>query len=342
MKLPDGSSELASALASFGRMMEPRSMTRLRLLPAVLATALLLPTPAAARSTATATGEHRFAVGSVHLWYRVAGKPGGTPVVFLHGGPGEGSQTFARYAGPTLEARLRMVYLDQRGSGRSDRPKAADNYSIAQLVDDIEALRVHLGAPRIDLIGHSFGTILGLEYAARYPGRVAHLVLAGAVPDLPRAIDIQCARLQSSDPAAFARAAQGKTPGAYPRCDVFSAYDGDAMSAAIHRNMYPNAAIGRKVDAMDSANSLGNTGELGNALSSKGLWNYHFADAAKVSAPTLVIAGGRDFQAVEAPQRDLAKALPRGRFLLYPNDGHFMFVEEPQRFAKDVAAFLRR
>ena len=217
-----------------------------------------------------------------------------------------------------------MVYLDQRGSGRSDRPKAADNYSIAQLVDDIEALRVHLGAPRIDLIGHSFGTILGLEYAARYPGRVAHLVLAGAAPDLPRAIDIQCARLQSSDPAAFARAAQSKTPGAYPRCDVFSAYDGDAMSAAIHRNMYPNAAIGRKVDAMDSANSLGNTGELGNALSSKGLWSYHFADAAKVSAPTLVIAGGRDFQAVEAPQRDLAKALPRGRFLLYPNDGHFM------------------
>ena len=318
-------------------------MTWFRLLPALLATALLLPTPAAARATAAATtGQHRFAVGSVHLWYRIAGKPGGTLVVFLHGGPGEGSQTFARFAGPALEARLRMVYLDQRGSGRSDRPKAADNYSIAQLVDDIEALRRRLGAPRIDLIGHSFGTILGLEYAARYPGRVAHLVLAGAVPDLPRAIDLQCARLQTSDPAAFARSTQGKPPGAYPRCDVFSAYDGDQMGAAIHRNMYPDPATGRKVDAMDSANGLGNTGELGNALSAKGLWSYRFADTAKVTAPTLVIAGGRDFQAVEAPQRDLAKALPHGRFLLYPNDGHFMFVEEPRRFATDVAAFLGR
>jgi proline iminopeptidase len=282
-----------------------------RFLSLVLAACCLAASPASARPTATSTGEHRFAVGSVHLWYRIAGKPGGTPVVFLHGGPGEGSQTFARYAGPALEARLRMVYLDQRGSGRSDRPKAEDNYSIAQLVDDIEALRKRLGAPRIDLIGHSFGTILGLEYAARYPSRVAHLVLAGAVPDLPRAIDIQCGRLQASDPTAYARAAQGKTPGAYPRCDVFSAYDGDAMSAAIHRNMYPNAEIGRKVDAMDSANGLGNTGELGNALSARGLWSYRFAATAKVTAPTLVVAGGHDFQAVEAPQRGLAKALRR-------------------------------
>lgn len=317
-------------------------MTRLHFLLAAFAAALLLPNPASARSTATTTGQHRLAVGTVRLWYRIAGKPGGTPVIFLHGGPGEGSQTFARYAGPALEARLRMVYLDQRGSGRSDRPKAADDYSIAQLVDDIEALRRHLGAPRIDLIGHSFGTILGLEYAARYPDRVAHLVLAGAVPDLPRAIDIQCARLQASDPAAFARAAQGKTPGAYPRCDVFSAYDGAAMGEAVHRNMYPDPATGRKVDAMDSADGLGNSGELGNALSAKGLWTYRFAGTAKVTAPVLVIAGGRDFQAVEVPQRDLAKALPRGRFLLYPRDGHFMFVEEPQRFANDVAAFLRR
>jgi len=318
-------------------------MTLPRLLPATLAVCLLFPTPAAARPTPApiSTGEHRFAVGGVHLWYRVAGKSGGTPVIFLHGGPGEGSQTFAHYAGPALEKRLRMVYLDQRGSGRSDRPKAAGNYSIPLLVDDIEALRRRLGAPRIDLIGHSFGTILGLEYAALYPNRVAHLVLAGAVPDLPRAIDIQCARLQISDPAAFARAAQGKSPGAYPRCDVFSAYEGDAMTAAIHRNMYPNPEIGRKVDAIDSANGLGNSGELSGALIAKGLWSYCFAGAAKIIAPTLVIAGGRDFQAVEAPQRDLAKALPHGRLLLYPEDGHFMFVEEAARFARDVAAFLR-
>jgi predicted alpha/beta-fold hydrolase len=175
-----------------------------------------LPAAADAAAPADQVGEHRYDVGGVRLWYRVAGQRTGAPVIVLHGGPGEGSQTFARFAGPALEARLRMVYLDQRGSGRSDRPKQARYYSMKLLVDDIEALRRKLGAPRIDLIGHSFGTILALEYGARYPEHVAHIVLAGAVPDLPRIIDIQCARLQKDDKPAFARAAQGKRPGAYP------------------------------------------------------------------------------------------------------------------------------
>ena len=150
-------------------------------------------------------GVHRFGVDGVNLWYRVAGQAGGKPVVFLHGGPGEGSQTFAHFAGPALERTLRMVYLDQRGSGRSDRPQDPKAYSIAQLVDDIEALRTHLGVARIALIGHSFGTILGLEYAAKYPQHVSRLVLASAVSDLPRLLDIQCVRLQTQDAAAYAR-----------------------------------------------------------------------------------------------------------------------------------------
>ena len=287
-----------------------------------------------------ARGMHTFSVQGVHLWYRVAGMTSGTPVVFLHGGPGEGSQTFARYAGPRLEKQLRMVYLDQRGSGHSERPKDPTAYSISLLVDDIEALRRHLGALHIDLIGHSFGTVLALEYAARYPDHVAHIVLAAAVPDLPRLIDIQCQRLQAMDAVAYARAASGKPPRAYPRCNSFNAYEGAAEAEFIHHNMYPRSAIGRRVDEADAANGLGNTGELSEALIGQGLWDYRFEAAAKVTAPVLVIAGGRDYQAAEAPQRDLAHALPHARLLVYPDDGHFMFMEEPGRFAADVEAFF--
>lgn len=296
---------------------------------------------ASAEQRPDAPGIHTFSAQGVQLWYRVAGMTSGTPVVFLHGGPGEGSQTFARYAGPRLEKRLRMVYLDQRGSGHSERPKNATAYSIPLLVDDIEALRRHLGASRIDLIGHSFGTLLALEYAARYPDRVAHVVLAAAVPDLPRMIDIQCQRLQAMDAVAYARAASGKPPGAYPRCDSFNAYEGAAEAEFIHRNMYPRPAIGRQVDAADAADGLGNTGELSEVLIGQGLWDYRFVAATKVTAPVLVIAGGRDYQAVEAPQRDLAHALPHARLLVYADDGHFMFMDEPSRFAADVAAFFR-
>jgi proline iminopeptidase len=179
--------------------------------------------PAAERESLS-PGAHRFAVDGVNLWYRVAGQPFGEPVVFLHGGPGEGSQTFAHFAGPALERSLRMVYFDQRGSGRSDRPKDPKAYSIAQLVDDIEALRKHLAVSRIALIGHSFGTILGLEYVAKYPQQVSRVVLASAVPDLPRLLDIQCAKLQTEDAAAYARAVGARPAGSFPRCNAFDAY----------------------------------------------------------------------------------------------------------------------
>jgi proline iminopeptidase len=106
-------------------------------------------------TVASSANGHVFTTGDgVHLWYREAGQTNGTPVVFLHGGPGEGSQTFARYAGPALEPHLRMIYLDQRGSGRSQRPKLASAYSIDRMVLDVEELRLQLRAQRIDIIGH--------------------------------------------------------------------------------------------------------------------------------------------------------------------------------------------
>jgi len=309
-----------------------------------LAAALLMlgGVPALAQEAPLAPGPHKLAVADVSLWYRVAGKTDGVPLVFLHGGPGEGSQAFQAIGGPELEKTRRIVYLDQRGSGRSDRPKGESFYSIEILVEDIEQLRRHLGVEKIALLGHSFGTILALEYAARYPGHVSAIVLAGAVPDLPRALDIQCGRLASADPTAYARARQGLAADANPRCNAFAAYEGDAMKAHIQRNMFPDAATGALVDRLDSQDHLDNTGELSGALFAQGLASYRFMSASKVTAPVLVIAGGKDLQAVIEPQRSLAEALPHAWLIEYPANGHFMFVEDPVRFARDVDKFLAR
>ena len=58
--------------------------------------------------------------------------------------------------------------------------------------------------------------------------------------------------------------------------------------------------------------------------------------------PLLFIAGGRDFQTAVAPQRTLAARVRNGRVLIYPNAGHFMFADEPARFARDVATFVAK
>lgn len=292
--------------------------------------------------SALAPGAHTIRVDGVRIWYRVAGKPDGVPLVFLHGGPGEGSQTFQAVGGPALEKTQRVVYLDQRGSGRSERPKDARFYSIPILVEDVEALRKALGVERIALLGHSFGTILALEYAARHPDHVAAVVLAAAVPDIPRVLDIQCATLERDDPAAFARARGDRAPDAYPRCDSFSAYPGPEMKAYVYRNMFPDPATGELVDRLDAVDGLGNSGEMGGAIFEQGLTSYRFTDVDRIAAPVLVVAGGRDFQAAIAPQRTLAHALKHGRLLEYRENGHFMFAEAPERFARDVGHFLDR
>ena len=92
----------------------------------------LLPAAAAAQAprevprSSLAQGEHQIVVNDVRLWYRVAGRPTGTPLVYLHGGPGQGSQSFAHFVGPYFERTNRVVYLDQPApaapSGPGTRP----------------------------------------------------------------------------------------------------------------------------------------------------------------------------------------------------------------------------
>lgn len=111
------------------------------------------------------------------LYWEEAGRPGGKPVVFLHGGPGAGlSPKHRRYFDPGF---YRIILFDQRGAGRS-RPHAelADNTTWA-LVEDLEKLRIHMGVERWLVFGGSWGSTLALAYASAHPARVLGLILRG-------------------------------------------------------------------------------------------------------------------------------------------------------------------
>jgi proline iminopeptidase len=291
--------------------------------------------PAASQGASLSPGAHEQIVNGVRLWYRVAGRRQGRPVVFLHGGPGQGSQTFARFAGPALERDNRMVYLDQRGSGRSEK-HWAKRYSLDLMVDDLEKLRRQWGTERIDLIGHSFGTILAMEYAARYPQHVSHLVLSGAVVDFPALLDLGCARLEKVDPETYAKAVASLPAGSQRRCHLF-----EAPRSFIDGNMYPDPATMKLVDETDASDGMYNTGEIFGALAEQGMLNYRFDKADRLTMPVLAIQGGKDYQAAVEPVRAFIGRVPGARLLEYEGRGHFMFVEDPERFARDVTAFLR-
>jgi proline iminopeptidase len=289
-------------------------------------------------------GAHQTIVNNVRLYYTVDGRSDGVPLVYLHGGFGEGSQSFDMLIGDYLEPSLRMVYLDQRGSGRSERPWD-HAYSLDLLVDDIEKLRRKWGVPKIALIGHSAGTIEALEYAAKYPEHVTRVILAASASDIPGTFNVTCDRLAEINPAAYARAVAAAKPDSGQKCNFYA--DGvftkpGGSSAFVHSNMFPNPGIEEKVNAADSAGGVINTGdEIFDELIKQGILEYRFAKADRLTMPVLIIAGGEDHQANVEPQRKLAGELPDATILVYPGAGHFMWVEQPERFARDVIAFLK-
>lgn len=102
----------------------------------------------------------------VELYVKVEGK--GTPLLYLHGGPGSGSYWFEKFFGDFMENQFTVVYLDQRGTGRSKSPEDG-NFSMDRMAMDFEELREFLGYDSWLTLGHSFGGLLQMGYAERYP-----------------------------------------------------------------------------------------------------------------------------------------------------------------------------
>jgi proline iminopeptidase len=111
------------------------------------------------------------------LYFEESGNPNGKPAVFLHGGPGGGTDSKQRrFFDP---AKYRIVLFDQRGSGKSTPHASLEDNTTWHLVSDIEALRTHLGVERWQVFGGSWGSTLALAYAQKHPERVTELALRG-------------------------------------------------------------------------------------------------------------------------------------------------------------------
>ncbi|MGH6720074.1 MAG: prolyl aminopeptidase [Alphaproteobacteria bacterium] len=117
-------------------------------------------------------------VGGPHRVYvEQSGNPQGKPVVFVHGGPGGGTDPAHRSLFDP--AAYRIVLFDQRGCGKSTPHAALDDNTTWHLVADMEAIRQHLAIDRWLVFGGSWGSTLGLAYAETHPERVTGLILRG-------------------------------------------------------------------------------------------------------------------------------------------------------------------
>lgn len=267
------------------------------------------------------------------IFYEAVGA--GAPIVVVHGGPGL-DHTYLRPGLDALADRFEVVYYDQRGTGRSTADLTESSISLEAFTRDIEALRESLGHERITVLAHSFGSLIGIDYARTHPDRVEALVLMNPVEPGSRFRDATNERLQErATPADQAELERLRSS------EAFAARDPGTLSE-VYRIAF--RSILRDPDRIDELQlalqpATARNGQdvarlLGTSIGNVDWW----ADLGAIEAPTLVLHGRYDAPPVDMGVA-LAGAFPAGSFEVLET-GHFPYAEEPQAFEAAVTAFL--
>lgn len=289
--------------------------------------------------------EQRISAGSGSLYAREIGQ--GEPILVLHGGPDLDSA----YLLPDLDRLAdlyRLVYFDQRGRGKSAQWVRADEVSLTTDVDDIERVRQHFDMESPTLLAHSWGAVLALEYALRYPTRVSRLILMNPAP------------ASSADAALLRKAYTAQMGNALERQRAIvsgQAYqEGDPQSVTERYRIHFTHAIAKKehYDSMMRAMraafvAQGPVGILkARAVQDRLMeetWQQPTYDlmsrVAELQIPALVVRGSRDFIPRQIAEH-LSGALPLARMVTIEDCGHFVYMECPAAVRMALLDFARQ
>ncbi|MEU8953524.1 alpha/beta hydrolase [Streptomyces sp. NPDC048518] len=259
----------------------------------------------------------------------------GEPLLVVPGGPMRASVYLDDLGG--LATRRRLILLDLRGTGDSAVPDDPATYRCERLVDDIEALREHLGLDRVDVLGHSAGGDLVTLYAARHPTRIRTLVLVTpatlAVGGVVTVEDrMGAAALRKDEPwypeveTALREIAAGGAPSA-----------GWDVIAPLTYGRWDERAQAHRAQSAAQKNARASMAYYGEATFDPPATR---AALAELTAPVLVLAGGFDGGPNPARAEEFAALFPGGVCQVQPGGGHFPWLDDPEWFARRVEGFL--
>jgi pimeloyl-ACP methyl ester carboxylesterase len=263
---------------------------------------------------------------------------GSGPPLLLHpGGPGCSSRYFGDL--PELAAERTILLLDPRGTGDSDRPADPAGYDLEDYAADIEAVRDHLGLDRIDLLGHSHGGFVAMNWAGDHPEHLGRLVLASTAPRFTDEIRRRRAqRLESHRGQPYFEDAMEAL-----EAHQQGRYSSDEELTELFRRDW-RLQLAPEVDYEPIVESLSKAGNNADALRhfnervAAGM--DHRAHLQRIDAPTLVLAAELDPFAASA--RETADHLPDPTLVILPGADHFTFLEEKNRpaWSRAVLDFL--
>lgn len=252
------------------------------------------------------------------LQYVVQGDAKGPIVVLLHGA-GDSWHSWELVL-PHLPKTLRTYAVTLRGHGLSDHPRAG--YARADFAGDITSFLKMMDLRDVTLVGHSLGSFVAQVVAssdASGDGRLSRLVLVGSGPgrtpdpNAPSAVSSYFASVKDPIDYAFARDFQAGT--------AFTPLPPAFLEMMIGEVQRVPAAMFH---------------ELAKGSADPG----HLEKLSRIKAKTLLLWGDKDSMFVKADQDGLLGVIPGSRLIAYPNTGHALHWEQPERFSKDLTAFI--
>ena len=254
------------------------------------------------------------------------------PAFIIHGGPGGDHSGFKPTFSPLAE-RMQLIYFDHRGQGRSAHGEVS-SYTLDENVEDMEALRLHLGLGAIVSIGTSYGGMVAMAHAARYPNSVSHLILivtAAHAGFNARAQQIVAQRgtVEQKRVCAQLWAGELKTEAQlihyYEVMGPLYAIKFDPAAAAAGRK--------RSVHAPDAINM---------AFAPDGfLQSFDLRpELGRVTAPTLILAGRHDWICPPEFSEEIHRLIPGSDLRIFENSSHSIRTDEPAAMLDAIRGFI--
>ena len=284
--------------------------------------------------------------GKFNVWTKRVGNNPTKKVLLLHGGPGANHEYFQAIDSYFPKESIEYYYYDQLGSSFSDKPKDQSLWTIERFVDEVEQVRLALGLDENNFIilGHSWGGILGLEYALKHQNRMKALIISNMVPSIPDYIkyanDVLAPKL---DPSVLKKIREYENAGDYTNTEYLGLIEEHYYPKHVLRmplEEWPNpvtrslAGLNYKIYLKMQGPS--EFGVVGDALLKD--WDRK-DDLKNLKIPVLTIGG--QYDTMDPKQMEwMSTEVQNGTYLHCPNGSHWSMYDDQETYFNGVTEYI--
>jgi proline iminopeptidase len=306
-----------------------------------------------AAETDSPTGVYEIQEGFVDangvlIYYKSIGR--GEPLVVLHGGPGGTHDALLPYLLP-LARNNRVVFIDERGSGKSEKLENVSAYTVENMVEDVEWIRRALELGKISLLGHSCGGVLAQAYALKYQENLTHLVLCSTFHSTIKMNEVFRQMKANMAPELRLRIEGMEKAGLFGHGKDYEKrrYSSEYMIAAWGEGYFPYLYQKRPDPSYDPVTSgfawdvyYEMWGTHGEFIIDGNLKSVEYSDRlSSIKVPTLITVGDHD-ECAPWLSKEMNSAISGSKLVVLPESGHMTFVDQPVMFNRVVDEFLHQ